>query len=70
MEKISKKELARRLDRKIQASVGMAGLNILLFGWKNYRHFGAKYRHALNARDYLFITEVMDLSDYAGYCLS
>ena len=27
---------------------------------------GAKYRHALEARDWLYITEVMDLSEYAG----
>lgn len=70
MEKISKEELARRLDRAIQASVGMAGLNTLLYGWKNFRHYGTKYCHALNARDYLFIVEVIDLSEYAGVDLT
>ena len=70
MEKISKEELARRLDREIKASVGMTGLNTLLYGWKNFRHYGIKYRHALNARDYLFLMEVIDLSDYAGVDLT
>lgn len=70
MERISKEELARRLDRAIGEEVGMKGLNILLSGWKNKRHFGDKYRHAINARDYLFITEVLDFSEYAGYDLS
>ena len=45
-------------------------LDILLSGWKEHRHFGEKYRHALNARAFLFITEVLDLSEYAGYDLS
>ena len=70
MEKISKEELARRLDREIKASAGMAGLNILMFGWKNFRHYGTKYRHALNAGNYLFLMEVIDLSDYAGVDLT
>ncbi len=70
MEKISKKELARRLDRGIGAPVGMKGLNILLYGWKNFRRFGARYCHALNARDYLYITEVMELSAYGGVDLT
>ena len=70
MERISKEELARRLNRAIGEEVGMRGLNILLSGWKNLRHFGEKYRHALNARDYLFITEVLDFSEYAGYDLT
>lgn len=70
MKKISKEELARNLERAIHADVGMEGLNILLSGWKTFRHFGEKYRHALNARDFLYITEVLDFSDYAGYNLS
>ena len=51
-------------------AVGWRGLQILLHGWFNFRKYGEKYRHAVNARDYLFITEVMDLSEYAGYDLS
>ena len=66
MKRISKADLAARLERAIGAKVGMAGLNTLLYGWKKFRKYGAKYRHALEARDWLYITEVMDLSDYAG----
>ena len=32
--------------------------------------YGAKYRHALEARDWLYRVEVSDLSDYAGYDLT
>ena len=66
MKRISKAELAERLERAIGAKVGMTGLNTLLYGWKKFRKYGAKYRHALEARDWLYITEVMDLSEYAG----
>ena len=67
MKKISKAELAARLEARVEcAEGGMEGLNTLLYGWKKFRKYGAKYRHALEARDWLYITEVMDLSDYAG----
>ena len=66
MKRISKEELAARLERAIGAKVGMAGLNTLLYGWKKFRKYGAKYRHALEARDWLYRVEVIDLSDYAG----
>ena len=70
MQKISKEELVRNLSQAIDMDVGKRGLNILMHGWKKYRHYGAKYRHALSARKYLFITEVLDLSEYAGYDLT
>ena len=70
MERITKIQLARNLDRAIDAKVGIRGLNTLLCGWKKIRRFGKKYCHALNAREWLYITEVMDLSDYAGYDLA
>ena len=71
MERISKDELARRLEARVEcAEGGEKGLETLLYGWKKHRHFGEKYRHALNARDYLFITEVLDLTEYIGYDLS
>ena len=38
--------------------------------WKRFRKYGAKYRHALEARDWLYRVEVSDLSDYAGYDLT
>ena len=70
MQKISKDELVHRLERAIGADVGTEGLQTLIYGWLNYRCYGEKYRHAIHARDYLFITEVADLSAYAGYDLT
>ena len=70
MQRISKVELVRRLEKAIEQSVGIEGLNILLYGWKKYRRYGAKYCDALKHRDWLYIVEVIDLSEYAGYCLS
>ena len=70
MKRISKEELAARLERAIGAKVGMAGLNTLLYGWKKFRKYGAKYLDALKHREWLYITEVMDLSEYAGYDLT
>ena len=70
MQRISKEELVRRLEKAIEQSVGIEGLNILLYGWKKYRRYGAKYCDALKHRDWLYIVEVIDLSEYAGYCLS
>lgn len=70
MEKIFKTELVSNLERAIHCDVGWRGLQILIYGWLNFRRYGDKYRHAVQARDYLFITEVQDLSAYAGYDLS
>ncbi len=70
MKRISKEELAARLERAIGAKVGMTGLNILLYGWKKFRKYGARYLDALKHREWLYITEVMDLSEYAGYDLT
>ena len=67
MQRISKAELAARLEaRVVCAQGGAAGLNTLLYGWKKFRKYGARYRHALEARDWLYITEVIDLSEYVG----
>ena len=67
MEKISKTELAARLEARVDcAEGGMEGLNTLMYGWKRFRKYDAKYRHALEARDWLYKSEVMDLSQYAG----
>ena len=70
MERINKEKLVQNLERAIHCDVGWRGLQILLYGWFNIRKYGEKYRHAVNARGYLFITEVMDLSEYAGYDLA
>ena len=43
MQKISKAELATRLEARVEcAEGGMEGLNILLYGWKRFRKYGAK----------------------------
>lgn len=70
MIRISKTELSSNLERAICCDVGRKGLQTLIYGWLNFRKYGRKYRHAVNARDYLFITEVQDLSEYAGYDLA
>ena len=70
MKRISKEELAERLERAIGAAIGMTGLNTLLYGWKKFRKYGARYLDALKHREWLYITEVMDLSEYAGYDLT
>ena len=70
MQKIKKEQLAKNLNAILHSEVGMQGLNTLLCGWKKHRKFGNKYCHALNSRDWLFVTEVADLSAYAGYDLT
>ena len=70
MQRITKSQLALHLNRAINAQVGLPGLNILIFGWLKHRHYGRKYYNAVRNRDYLFITEVQDLSDYVGYDLT
>ena len=70
MEKISKKQIARNLDKAIKHEVGEKGLQILIHGWLKYRKYGKKYRNKLYNRNWLFIVEVNDLSEYAGYDLS
>lgn len=66
MLKVSKAELARRLEQKKEcANGGEVGLNILIYGWLKFRKYGRKYRNKLYNRDWLYIVEVHDLSDYA-----
>ena len=65
MQRVSKSELARRADKARGVTRGIEGLNILIHGWLNFRKYGQKYREALRHRDWLYITEVMDLSEYA-----
>ncbi len=69
MQRVKKDTLAKTLDRAIQAQMGRKGLNTLIFGWMEYRKYSRKYRHAIYSRQWLFITEVIDLSEYAGYDL-
>ena len=70
MLRISKEQLARNLGRAIGADVGLQGLNTLIHGWLKFRKYGKKYYFAIHNRDFLYITEVRDLSEYAGYDLS
>ena len=63
--RISKEEVARRADKARGVKRGIEGLNILIYGWLNYRKYGKQYRKKIHSRDWLFITEVMDLSNYA-----
>ena len=67
---VTKEELTRRLELAIGAKVGIEGLNTLLYGWKKARKYGTQYLDALKHRDWFYITEVMDFSDYAGYDLT
>ena len=70
MQRISNDELVKRLEAAIGKPVGIEGLNILIYGWKKFRHYGAKYCDALKHRDWLYIVEVQDFSTYAGYDLA
>ena len=70
MERITKVELARRLGEAIHADVGLKGLNTLIHGWLKHRCYGSSYYEAIRHRDWLYVTEVQDLSRYAGYDLT
>ena len=70
MPRITKAELAERLDAAIGMEVGMEGLDTLLYGWKKFRKYGRRYLDALKHRNWLYIVEVQDLSEYAGYDLT
>ena len=68
MPRVSKAELAERLALRVVIADDLTeskALDILLYGWKKYRHYGAKYCHAIEARNWLYIVEVIDFSDYA-----
>ena len=69
MQRINKTDLAQRLAQQVELADDQTpetALDILLYGWKKYRHYGLKYCNALKHRDWLYITEVMDFSEYAG----
>lgn len=61
-----KTELVHRLERHINAKVGMHGLNTLIYGWRKKHHFTDT---AIYQRDYLTYPEAESLSQYAGYNL-
>ena len=66
MLKISKLQIAANADKARGVKRGMEGLNILIYGWLKFRKYGHKYRNKLYNRDWLYIVEVQDLSNYAG----
>lgn len=70
MEKISKKQLAQNLGKAIDEDVALKGLNTLIYGWLRWRKYGRKYRKVIGNRKWLYLVEVQDLSEYAGYDLS
>lgn len=70
LQRIEKAELVRRLERSIGTAVGISGLNVLIHGWLKYRKYGNKYRDKLYHREWMYITEVIDFSEYAQYDLT
>ena len=69
MQRVKKETLVKKLGWAIQARVGEVALNTLIYGWLKYRKYGKRYQDKLYHRDWLYMTEVVDLSDYAGYNL-
>ena len=69
MIKLTKQQLARNLDRTIGAQVGLKGLKILIYGWMRFKGYAQKYRESIWHRQWLYITEVHELSEYSGYDL-
>ena len=68
MQKISKAELAARLEARVEcAEGGMEGLETLIYGWRKKLRLTS---HAIYVRDWLYRVEVIDLSEYAGYDLT
>ena len=73
MLRISKIELARRLAATVAIAndkTPIQALNILIYGWLRYRKYGERYQKAIANRDWLFMSEVLDLSEYAQCDLS
>ena len=70
MQRVTKEELVKRLEAILGVEVGLKGLNILLYGWKKARRYGAVYCQVLTNRNWMYITEVLDFSEYAQYDLS
>ena len=70
-------QLTARLERTINADVGLKGLNILIYGWMNFRIRHGRGMIRLRSRAYynegeawLTDAEVAEFSEYAGYNLA
>ncbi len=70
MERITKETLAQRLQAAVGIEDGKKGLNILINGWLKHHKYGHKYCEAVYHRKWLYVTEVIELSRYAGYDLT
>ena len=70
MQRIPKSQLTQALNAALRSDVGIQGLNTLIHGWLKHRRYGQSYYEAVRHRDWLYITEVQDLSRYAGYDLT
>ena len=66
-DRITKLEVAARLDAAIHYPAGMEGLNILLYGWTRKN---PQLRVNIHHRDWLYLAEVQSLSEYAGVDLT
>ena len=63
---VSKAVLVKRLETVLGEPVGIAGLNILLYGWTRK---DLRLRVNIRHRNWLYDYEVQDFSKYAGYDL-
>lgn len=65
--KFLKTDLVRSLAHHTGAAVGMKGLEILIYGWRQKYHMTS---YAIYTRDWLNYEETESLSRYAGYDLT
>lgn len=63
---IHKVDLAERLDKILNAEIGMEGLNTLLYGWTRK---DLALWEAIRHRNWLYDYEVQNFSQYVGYNL-
>ena len=63
--KIAKTDLAARADKARGVERGLEGLNILIYGWLKFRKYRQSYSHVIHNRNWLYLTEVRDLQEYA-----
>ena len=72
--KIPLTTICARLERAIHADVGMKGLNILLYGWKQKCHIITDHTFPLRKQTagnpYLTWLETQSFSYYCGYDLT
>ena len=66
--------LCARLERAIRCDVGMHGLNILLYGWMQKKHYISRetlrQRKKVDGEPWLSFYEALSFSRYAGYDLT